>query len=130
MENSECVGPCSSSILPKGPLRGCLPRGTRIAPPPFPPDPASFLAVCSRLEEEDTLLSGPSRIGNLVSAGAPEVACEKSKQRRVHQLEQTPVCDLDWEQTPICVLNWLTNQRDVCVLTLHSHFGFVLLILQ
>ena len=50
--------------------------------------------------------------------------------RRVHQLEQTPICDLDWEQTPICVLNWLTNERDVCVLNLHSHFGFVFSILQ
>ena len=51
-------------------------------------------------------------------------------QRRVHQLEQTPICDLDWEQTPICVLNWLTNECDVCVLNLHSHFGFVFSILQ
>ena len=50
--------------------------------------------------------------------------------RRVHQLEQTPICDLDWEQTPICVLNWFTNECDVCVLTLHSHFGFVFSILQ
>ena len=50
--------------------------------------------------------------------------------RRVHQLDQTPICDLDWKQTPICVLNWLTNECDVCVLTLHSHFGFVFSILQ
>ena len=66
------VIPCSSSILPKGPRRGCRPLGTRIAPPPFPP---IFLAAdCSiRLEEEDTLLSGPIRIGNL-SAAAPVVA--------------------------------------------------------
>ena len=55
---------------------------------------------------------------------------KSTKQRRVHQLEQTPICDLDWEQTPICVLNWLTNERDVCVLNLHSHLRFVFSILQ
>ena len=67
-----------------------------------------------------TYHSNSSR-GNLLSAASL---------RRVHQLEQTPICDLDWEQTPICVLNWLTNERDVCVLNLHSHFGLVFLILQ
>ena len=41
------------------------------------------------------------------------LAHSSGRQRRVHQLEQTPVCDLDWEQTPICVLNWLTNRVSI-----------------
>ena len=51
-------------------------------------------------------------------------------QRRVHQLEQAPICDCHWQQTPICVLNWATNECDVCVLNFHSRLWFVFSILQ